>query len=284
MSGQVFRRILVALDASPLSHAALEEAAVMAAGLSAELTGIFVVDTELLRLSALPVAHETGLTSARRRTLDPDSMERALKVQANQARLALEKVANRHRLQSSFYLGRGNVVSELTEAARQADLIAMGVIGHMGLVGKRLGSTARGVRALSRCSLLLTALDDQHGGPVVVVCSASADSSRALEFGVELAERRNSELVVLLCGSGEERTQLKTDVRERLTGVRKVTFDETTTDGFDDLNALLGRHNGGLLIVGEDCALVAGHDEELGALRCPVLLARSAIDERSDPD
>ena len=55
MSGRPVQRIVVALDASSHSHAALEEAAQLASGLEAELAGIFVLDSELLRLSALPV-------------------------------------------------------------------------------------------------------------------------------------------------------------------------------------------------------------------------------------
>ena len=61
MSTSDVRRILVALDASPHSHAALEEAAALAKPLQAELAGVFVLDAELLRLSALPVARETRL-------------------------------------------------------------------------------------------------------------------------------------------------------------------------------------------------------------------------------
>jgi nucleotide-binding universal stress UspA family protein len=283
VNAQAVRRILVALDASPHSHAALEEAAALAAGLEAELAGIFVLDTELMRLSALPVAHETGLTSARRRDLDPESMERALRIQADRSRAALEAAAKRHRLQSSFQLSRGNVVSELIEAANRADLMAMGVIGHMGLAGKRLGSATRGVRARSRCSLLLLAPGPRLGESVVVVWSDSEDSVRALELAVELAGRRGSDLVVLLSGENGGWEDVKTEIGERLAGTGgKLIVDEMASGRFDELSGLLGRHRGGLLVVGQDCELVAEHDDELGTLGCPVLLARAARPEQGD--
>ena len=45
------RRILVALDASPHSQAALQAASELAAALKAELVGIFVEDVNLLHLA-----------------------------------------------------------------------------------------------------------------------------------------------------------------------------------------------------------------------------------------
>ena len=56
-------RILVALDASPRSLAALSTAGALAAELDAELSGLFVEDINLQRLLALPFAREFCLLS-----------------------------------------------------------------------------------------------------------------------------------------------------------------------------------------------------------------------------
>jgi nucleotide-binding universal stress UspA family protein len=276
MNVRAVRRILVALDASSPSHAALEEAAALAAELHAELSGIFVVDAELLRLSALPMARETGLTSAQRRTLDPQAMERALKAQAEAARATLEATARRHRLQSTFRLSRGNVVSELIEAAAQTDLIAMGVIGHMGLAGKRLGSAARGVRARSRCSLLLTSRI-HVGGTVVAVTDGGADSTAAVELADQLSRGREVDLVVLVCGTADRREALTAELEQRLRDrPSAATLEAIDPDaGCVGLRGALSRHGCGLLITGSDCELLAGRDDELCALDCPVLLTRA---------
>jgi K+-sensing histidine kinase KdpD len=50
------RRILVALDASPDSLAALKTAADLARRMEAELMGLFVEDIELLRMADSPYA------------------------------------------------------------------------------------------------------------------------------------------------------------------------------------------------------------------------------------
>ena len=58
--GPSIRRILVALDASPSSLVALEEAAKLAAVWDAELAGVFVEDSELLRMAQLPFMQTVG--------------------------------------------------------------------------------------------------------------------------------------------------------------------------------------------------------------------------------
>lgn len=275
MSTRSVRRILVALDASPDSHAALEEAAALAARLEAELTGIFVLDTELLRLSALPVARETGLTSAQHRSLDPQQMERALKLQAERARLAMEAIARQHRLRSSFRLARGNVLAELLEAAAQTDLMALGAMGHMGVTGRRLGSTVRGIAARAACPVLLLRPAVRRGSSVVAVYGRSAQADKALSLAALVALRREAELVVLLCGP--ETTLPELEERARAGAAELATepvFERIAPDAFRSLNAILNGHDCGLVVLGRDCELIAGHDEELGDLDAPVLLAR----------
>lgn len=277
MSGLLVKRILVALDASPHSHAALEEAAAMAAGLEAELTGIFVLDAELLRLSALPMARETGMASASRRALDPRSMERALKAQADRARAALEASARRHRLPCSFRMSRGNVVGELVEAAAEADLIAMGVLGQMGLSGSRLGSTTRQVWARSQCSLLL-ALGRGADGRVMAVCTDTPDAVGVLDLAVQQASRRAMELVVVLIGDDAARTRLREQVREHLadSSVQGAIVEvEGTQGGLEGLAQLIRHERAGLVVLSQDNTLVVDRDD-LGRLDCSVLLVSTA--------
>lgn len=263
----------MALDQSPPSQAALEEAAALAAGLRAELTGIFVLDMDLLRISALPVGREIGLTSAQRRPLDPAAMERALRARAETARRTLDSVARRHQVRSSFVLSRGSVAGELLAAASRADIMAMGLIGHMGLAGRHLGSTTRQIRARSSCSLLLLAPGPRSGKRVLVLHTNSADSAAGLDLALELARRRGAELVVLPCGASE---QLRADLDARLQQAgTQVRVGATAPESFRELAGIIRALDGGLLVAAEDCPLMAGHDDEFDRLGCPVLLARA---------
>jgi nucleotide-binding universal stress UspA family protein len=87
------RRILVALDASRHSLAALEAAAELAARLKAELAGLFVEDINLVRLAGLPFAREIRYPSATIQQLDSPRLEQELKVQATRMRRALAAAA-----------------------------------------------------------------------------------------------------------------------------------------------------------------------------------------------
>ncbi|MGD8821809.1 MAG: universal stress protein, partial [Anaerolineales bacterium] len=64
-------RILVAVDASSHSRAALEAAAELAASLEVELVGIFVEDINLMRLAELPIAVEIETPTGQVRRIDP---------------------------------------------------------------------------------------------------------------------------------------------------------------------------------------------------------------------
>ena len=77
-----FRRILVALDASRESDAALAAAAELAQQLDAELMGLFIEDIDLLNLAALPFSREVAVLSLSGRGLDPERVARELRSKA----------------------------------------------------------------------------------------------------------------------------------------------------------------------------------------------------------
>lgn len=78
----VVRRILVALDVSQHSLAALEAAVKLAARMQAELLGLFVEDLNLLRVAGLRSARQIRYPSATAEPLDLAAMERDLRVRA----------------------------------------------------------------------------------------------------------------------------------------------------------------------------------------------------------
>jgi nucleotide-binding universal stress UspA family protein len=275
MTTSYVRRILVALDASPHSHAALEAAAALAGPLQAELAGVFVVDAELLRMSALPVARETGLTSAQRRTLDPESMERALRLQAERARKSLEDTARQHRLEATFRLMRGNVLAELLSAAQETDLLAMGLLGQMNVNPSRLGSTVRGVASGATCSVLLLRPNVRKGSAVIAVYGRSPNAGSALAIASQLAAQRRSPLVVLVCAPEDSADPLKEAVAAHLaeSGQEALT-QRIDPDQFHGLKSALEDFDAGLLVMASDCELIEGHHDQLTTLDLPVLLAR----------
>ena len=101
-SGTSIRRILVALDATAESLAALNAAADLAMQLHAELFGLFVEDINLARLAALPIAREIDLAAGSIIEINHQTVERQFRLQREKARGALESAARSRRLNWSF--------------------------------------------------------------------------------------------------------------------------------------------------------------------------------------
>jgi nucleotide-binding universal stress UspA family protein len=80
------KRILVPLDASPHSRAALEAAIQLGASLGAEVSGLYVEDADLLDVCRYPFAMEIGMFSGRQRKLEDAGIERDFQIQADKIR------------------------------------------------------------------------------------------------------------------------------------------------------------------------------------------------------
>jgi nucleotide-binding universal stress UspA family protein len=214
------RHILVALDGSPESRAALAAAARLGIATGASLTGLFVEDIELLRLAGLPFAREAGLSSGVFRRLDISGIELRFRVAAERAREALREVAESSGLVSSFRVARGRVVPELLAAALEADVVAAGKRSAPGPPGRRLGGTLRSLIARVPAPILVGGLHGLFAGPVVVVSPAAAVPDEALRFVALLARAFGTpEVVVIARAGGGGPPHLTPGIRVRRRGI-----------------------------------------------------------------
>jgi nucleotide-binding universal stress UspA family protein len=180
-------RILVALDGSAYSQAALETAANLAEVLKAELIGVFVEDINLLRLAQLPFAQEVRYLAARPQRVDAAMMAQQLHSQADRARQQLAKTADSHRIPWSFRVLQGTVTAELLAAALKADLLVLGRASRRRAQTAQLGSTARMIMASAPNSVLLVSLSIDLAQPMLVIYDGSAAAERALAIAASLA-------------------------------------------------------------------------------------------------
>ncbi len=214
------RRILVALDGSPESRAALAAAARLAISTGAGLAGLFVEDVELLRLAGLPFAREAGLSSGVFRRLDISGIELRFRVAAERAREALREVAESSGLASSFRVARGRVVPEILAAALEADVVAAGKRSASGPPGRRLGGTLRSQIARVPAPILVGGLHGLFAGPLVVVSPAAAVPEEALRFVALLARAFGTpEVVVIASAGGAAPPHVASGIRIRRRGV-----------------------------------------------------------------
>ncbi len=277
---QTICRILVALDVSPHSLAALEAAVELAASLHAELVGLFVEDESLLRTVALPYAREYGLYSARPRQIDLAELEEQLRARAGQARRALTAAAQRRQVQVTFRVTRGAVTQHLLAAAEEADLITLGRSGWS-LPGsrRRVGSSTRALLARTSGLTLVLERGLHLGLPVVVIYDGSTLSRRALAVAADLARvRGGGKLDVLLqAGEGQSAQDLEDEAAGWLQGQSlEVRLQHVSAGNPAVLMATVRSKGCGLLVVAglpmtlaEDGLLDHLHD-----LGCPALVVQ----------
>ena len=272
------KRILVAIDASPDSLAALEAAAEMAARLEAELLGLFVEDINLIRLGELPIAREIGYPSAIRRESGELGIERSLRAVAARAREALASTAERMKLRWSFRVERGPVTSVLLEAAPAADLIVVGRISRSTGSRARLGSTARALVTQTPSSLFVIHPRSPSNHPVLVVYDGSPASRRALEFAAHLEQPARDGLIVLVLADEPQAVQrLEREAGERLKEHGVVpAYRRMARVSASDLVRMAKRDRAGALVLSGVNRLAEGPKvaELVDQLDCTVFLVR----------
>ena len=272
------RRILVALDASTHSLAALQAAAKLAASLHAELIGIFIEDENLLHLAGLPFAHELRSPAAMRQPMSSDAMERQLHLQAAQARHAMEKAAEQENVQWSFRTIRGQVTPSVLSAALDADLVALGRVSRPLHSRSRLGSTARAAFMKTERSVLVMQQGSDLSYPVLVTYDGSAAARQALAAAAKLAHFSGDRLnVLLLSVEFEQATPLRDELSawldERSLSAEFHWLPEATVA---KLVEVVRSAENCVLVLGGDNPLLSAEaiQELLDETDCPVMLVR----------
>lgn len=272
------RRIVVALDTSVDSDAALRASAQLAARLEAELIGLYVEDADLLRLAEHPSASEVEYFSARRRQLTGPELERQLRSQAAQLRRRLMRIADRLGVRSSFRTARGRVAARLLASLEEADLIGVGARGRSRTRGP--GSTVETLLGEGSGPLLVLRSGMSLGGHIHVLYDGSDGAEAALELGFDLAQDEDTELTVILESPVGERERLAGAVRDRLEERRldaKLLYLPKHAAGPDLLVYTLRQSRAGLLVTTRESLRYDRRElgRFLSRLHCPLLVAGS---------
>ena len=273
-SDDSIRRILVALDASVSSLAALEAAVVLASRMEAELIGLFVEDVNLLKLAALPFAREIGFPSARRRRLGSVEMERSLRAQASRAEAALIAAAERQSVRCSFRVVRGEVTAQVLQAATEVDVLALGRALPRAW---RASSMSRVIVSSTSPPVLLLSPSAPVRPPIASVYDGSAESARALLLARRLMQLESDTLTVLVAARDTDDAQrLRQQAAAHLAGSGLVVDYVTLVDAdAAGVAQAAHRHATGTLVLAANLPLKSGTLEQLlTELDCAVFLVR----------
>jgi hypothetical protein len=191
MSESGIGRVIAAFHGADFSHAALEAAAALAGSLDTELAGIFVEDTRLLRIAALPFALELGMTSALARPIESPDIERALRLQAWRTRQMLAERAGELKLHWSFQVVRGSVLAAVLGRVTNLDVVVFAEADRTAMV-----KGAVSARRLPFASW--------PARPIAVVFNDSSTAVRALSVARSIADATNADLAILIVAEAVE--------------------------------------------------------------------------------
>lgn len=254
------RRIAIAFSATGVERRYLEALTQLAAEHTAEVTAVFIEDTDMIRAANLPFAVELCRSSNVVRQVESAQLERQMKERASVVEKSLAHSAERSGIQWSFTTVRQPESSAIMETARAVDLTM--------LSGSR------------RFHLTPAVTHDRGSGKprdrVVVIIDRSSAARRGLEVALRLADIRRAALsVIVLAGTQQVADRLAATVAEQC-GERELDLHTLTRPAFGEL---LG-HTAGLRAdaVFLPIGLVESTPERIHELNesldCPVLIVK----------
>ncbi|WP_449286762.1 universal stress protein [Marinobacter sp. PE14] len=268
-------RVLVLLDGSRTSYAALEAAAEIAAFTGADVLGVFVEELNLLRSAGYGFAREVGASSGISRPFDSVDLEQRMHSLANQARRALAGAVAPYGGRHALSIARGHVIDEVLALAGPRDLLVLGRVGWSSAPGARLGSTAKGLVRRSPGRILLWCENRTlpHGRVVVFLNDHTEANSRAVQAAAEVVHHSHRPVTLLLGAdtdlAPEERKGMLQDLGIQESGLRIRSLpstDPVTVAG------ILRQEKAVQLVLSRGCTLLQepGAEHLLEALNLPV--------------
>lgn len=281
------RRILVPLDSSPESMAALEPAAWIASVMRSKLTALFVEEQELFSLAQLPFSREVSIIHSSARNLDPSRLAQEMRARAVLMQKTIEKLARRHQIEWSFKVVRGSRDAEIAAQARARDLVAMfsdqaadaprgstrvTAKLHSGVLGSGVLMVNRNMRFKS--------------GPVLALFDGTAASIQALRLAAGIAQGDGVPLHVLILGDdAQKQERLWHRVHEVLGGESLASLNiETGVDAENALQSLCLREHGLLVLVAKADGLETAQGDLLKQkILCPVIVLNAPEPDTPEP-
>lgn len=270
----IFRNILVALDSSVHSKAALETAAHMAERFRSGLKGLFVHEPGWTHRSKLTRSLRIDHPAGEVKVMAEETVEMEMQSQEREVESHFRRVTERRGVPAEWRVEKGAVKERMQEAAGEVDLVTMGVSGVSHLKTRKLGSTAMAM--IEECGkpvmLLQEGLD--LSGDIVAVYDGTPDGLAVVEMGARVAKRHGGTFFVIHFGEAHER-ELREKLDDLFSDLKVLPrFYQIPERDYGSYLYLLNRMRSGLLIVPKSSRMAKREHllRILDAAHCPVML------------
>jgi nucleotide-binding universal stress UspA family protein len=272
----LLRKILVAIDTSGHSRAALEAAATLARITEAQVHGLFVQEEQWNCIGQLPSLSAINELTGHSQALEEGSIEQQVELLKQRLHRQLRTVSRQHQINHSWQTARGKVAEEILEAAKEADLITIGRRGRSFMRKSNLGSTARAIIRKADKPVLILKKGLELGQTITVVYNASAESQKGLRLALSIAQKNESKLWILVMdensGGSEQRDKtVEQMVEDASVPVNVTIFQKPNVGQF--LN-VVNYQQSGMLVIPKNQSFLQGDALEITIehIQCPVLL------------
>lgn len=268
-----FRRILVAVDTSSHSRAALRAAADLAKKMEANIHGLFVHDETWQQISRLPALRTIDELTGRSSAIEKRALENQIELLKRRLRRQIESISRKHNLSHSWESVQGRVEDAILEASKDVDLITIGRRGSSFPQQKKLGSSAKAIIKTADKPILILKKGLMLGENIMSVYDGSEESKRCLRIALSMAEKNDSKLNILVIGNGpvtDSDKALEEVVAKALVPVEIQLMQKPDTWSFTHA---VNRREAGLLVMPKHHPLLKENIETvIYQLQCPLLM------------
>lgn len=270
----LLREILVAIDTSSHSQAALEAAIALAKTMEANIQGLFVQDELWNRITQLPSTRAVNALTGDVLPLEHEMLEDQVTLLKHRLRRKLEYLSRRNKVKHSWIFTRGKVEEKILEAAETADLITIGIRGHS-LRKKKLGSSAKAIIQKAEKPVLILKEGLRLGNTLTAVYDASKESQKGIKLALKIAKKNNSPLSIMVVDNNPEVLDQRSKELQKMLGDTSVSVEIVLMDRMDlgsFLNSINQRNSGLLIIPKSQPLLSKSFETVLNHINCPLLM------------
>lgn len=270
----LLRKILVAVDSSSHSQAALEAAVVLARKMEADIHGVYVREERWSKVSRLPSISVVNTYTGEVSSFEDETLEDQVKLLRNRLQEQLKRISKLHQVKHTWQYTSGNVDEKILEASQETDLIT---IGLKGLSAKRRspGRSARTIIQESKKPVLILKEGQRLGSRILSIYDGSEVSEKSTKLALQIAENTHSTVTLLDIRSDDSVTDEQNAFLRNLFMTTPVFIEIRKTEGLtvDKFLNYVNQNKFGLLLIPKENPIFPRYlSFILNHMNCPLLL------------